>query len=64
MHEDKDQDQCPKCGSELTESTGNMLEYPDHWEKVTCLKCDWLVGLIDNSPYVSCYEFEDFVIEI
>ncbi len=64
MHEGRNKDKCPKCGCKEIERTGNMVSYPDHYEDFNCANCGWLVGCIDNSPYVSCYEFEDFVIEI
>jgi len=58
-------DFCPKCGC-LADAvcTGNMSEYPEHYEKFTCLRCDFLLGLIDNSPYYSAFEFPEDNYEI
>ena len=64
MHEGRNKEKCPKCKCKDVETTGNLETYPDHYESFNCVNCGWLVGLVDNSPYVSCYEFEDFVIEI
>ena len=64
MHDGRNKDKCPKCRCKETETTGNMAAHPDHWEKWQCKNCGWLVATVDNSPYISCYEFEDFVIDI
>jgi predicted RNA-binding Zn-ribbon protein involved in translation (DUF1610 family) len=64
MHDNRNKDECPKCGCKKISATGNMEDYPDHYEAFNCKHCGFLVGMIDNSPYVSCYEFEDFAIEI
>ena len=64
MNENRNHDKCPECRCKKQESTGNMVDYPDHWEQFHCVNCGFLVGEIDNSPYIGCYEFEDFVIEI
>ena len=64
MHEGRNKDKCPKCKCKEVEQSGNMVTRPEHYEHFTCKNCGFLVGMIDNSPYVSCYEFEDFIIEI
>lgn len=57
---------CPKCRCGKKETTGNMVSYPDHYQKWFCKHCGWLVGLIDNSFYISCWEFRgnNFEIEV
>jgi len=50
---------CPKCGCKSSERTGNMAEYPQHWEKFLCRRCEFMVAEIDNSPYISCWESPD-----
>jgi len=50
---------CPNCGSYFAESTGNIESYPDHYEKWYCDKCNFLVGMIDNSAFVHASEFEN-----
>lgn len=42
---------CPKCGCIHDYGTGNMADYPEHWEHFKCLRCGYLVGMIDNSPF-------------
>ena len=42
---------CPWCGCEATRSTGNMVEYPELWDRVYCLRCGKLVSEADNSTY-------------
>lgn len=42
---------CPWCGCEATRSTGNMVDYPELWEKIYCLRCGQLVCEADNSTY-------------
>ena len=56
---------CPKCRCGKTETTGNMVEYPDHYQKWWCAHCGWLVGLVDNSHHISCWAFKhnNFVID-
>ena len=63
MNEGRNKEKCPKCKCKKTERSGNMAIHPEHWENFHCSNCGWLVGLIDNSPYISCYDFEDFVID-
>ena len=48
---------CPKCGCTESKGTGNMVEYPDHWEYFYCLRCTFKVGYIDNSPFRHCLEY-------
>ncbi len=56
---------CPKCGCRKITSSGNMAdEYPQHWEKFYCKNCGFLVGLIDNSPFVHCLSCKDDNYEI
>ena len=43
---------CPKCGCNMETGTGNMVEYPEHWENFHCVKCRAFVGSIDNGPFV------------
>jgi hypothetical protein len=50
---------CPKCGCEATRSTGNMAEYPEVWVNEFCLRCGFLVGTADNSPWISCLQFPE-----
>jgi hypothetical protein len=47
---------CPSCGSSGYFGTGNMTQYPEHWEKFHCLRCGTVVGYIDNSPFVHALE--------
>lgn len=54
---------CPKCGYELTRCSGNMAEYPELWERVYCLRCEYLVAEADNSVYYHALEFDDCEIE-
>lgn len=42
---------CPKCGCTETVGTGNMTCYPEYWEYYYCLRCNFKVGTIDNSPF-------------
>jgi len=55
---------CPKCGCEYEYGTGNMAEYPEHWEIFKCLRCKFQTGLIDNSPYYHALEFKEYNYEI
>jgi len=68
MHEGRNRDKCPKCrckGVTVTDlmSAGNGSGM-DAYVHFNCTNCWFLVGLIDNSPYYSCYDFEDFIIHI
>lgn len=47
---------CPKCGCDYSRSTGNMAEYPEEWVRTYCLRCGYLVGEADNSPFVHVLE--------
>ena len=47
---------CPKCGCTMERGTGNMAEYPEHWEDFYCIRCNTLVGSIDNSRYMHVLE--------
>jgi hypothetical protein len=49
---------CPKCGCKEFEGSGNMAEYPEHWEEFNCLRCRYQVAEIDNSPFCHVLEFE------
>lgn len=51
---------CPRCGCELPPRyTGNMVEYPERYEKGFCVKCGFLLIVSDNSPYITCFEFKE-----
>lgn len=63
MNENIARDECPKCRCKEVKKTGNMASYPDHWQNFNCEDCGWLLGTIDNSSYVSCHDFKDFIIE-
>jgi predicted nucleic-acid-binding Zn-ribbon protein len=47
---------CPKCGCDYSKSTGNMAYYPEEWVRTYCLRCGYLVGEADNSPFVHVLE--------
>lgn len=53
---------CPNCGCKETKATGNMTEYPEHWENFYCLRCENLVASIDNSPFIHALECENYEI--
>lgn len=55
---------CPKCGCERERGTGNMVAYPEVWIRDYCLRCGFLVGTADNSPYYHALEFEEQGYEI
>lgn len=63
MHEGRNKDKCPKCRCKKIERFDHYVEYPQQYTSFFCENCGFLVGLVDNSPYVSCYEFEDFIID-
>lgn len=48
---------CHKCGHTGYYGTGNMTEYPEHWEDFNCFRCHAKVAYIDNSPFVHILEF-------
>lgn len=50
---------CPKCGCMKSRGTGNMTSYPEHWEYFYCSRCNFKVGVIDNSPYIHCFDYKD-----
>ncbi len=50
---------CPKCGFTHYRGGGNMTEYPEHWENFYCIKCNNIVGYIDNSPFIHALECKD-----
>ena len=52
-------DFCPKCGCEATRHTDNMAPYPEVWVKETCLRCGFLIGMADNSPWHHALEFPE-----
>ena len=50
---------CPECGCTEYRGTGNMVPYPEHYENFFCLRCNYQVATIDNSPFMHCLEFDD-----
>ena len=50
---------CPKCGCKGMRGTGNMTEYPEHWERFYCIRCCKVVGYIDNSPFIHALECKE-----
>ncbi len=50
---------CPHCGFAGFYGTGNRAEYPEHWEYFRCLKCNEVVGYVDNSPFVHALECKE-----
>ena len=51
---------CPHCAETKTVGTGNMSEYPEHWERFHCLRCRKVVGYIDNSPFIHALECAEY----
>ena len=51
---------CPNCGCTANRGTGNMIEYPEHWEIFYCIRCNEKVGDIDNSRFVHVLEYEEY----
>ena len=51
---------CPHCGCTGMRGTGNRTGYPEHWEYFHCLRCNEVVGYIDNSPFIHALECEDY----
>lgn len=43
---------CPKCGCTGMSGSGNRVDYPEHWEDFYCHRCRYIVGTIDNSPFI------------
>ena len=50
---------CPKCGCREEVSVTHFCEWPEHWEDFLCARCGFQVGVIDNSPYYHCLEFDN-----
>lgn len=50
---------CPHCGCTGYRGTGNLTSYPEHWEYFYCIRCNKLVGYIDNSPFIHALECKD-----
>ncbi|MFA5014309.1 MAG: hypothetical protein WC549_02035 [Actinomycetota bacterium] len=50
---------CPKCGCRSFYGTGNMTEYPEHYEYFYCMRCRNRVAVIDNSPFTHALECSD-----
>lgn len=48
---------CPRCGCETITATENMASYPEVWKNHYCCRCGFLVGVEDNSPYISWKDF-------
>lgn len=51
---------CPNCGSRSAIASGNKVSYPEHWEDFNCIRCGYLVGEIDNSPFIHALQCKDF----
>jgi hypothetical protein len=64
MHEGRNREKCPKCRCKDVEIVHHPeIAYPEEWTETYCKNCGWLLGIVDNSPYISCYDYEDFVID-
>jgi hypothetical protein len=50
---------CPRCGCSWTSSTGNMTQYPEHYEQWFCLRCGFLVAMVDNCPSTHALEWKE-----
>ena len=50
---------CPKCGCKNYVGSGNLTSHPEHWENFRCLRCNNIVGYIDNSPFIHALECAD-----
>jgi len=48
---------CPKCGCTVVIGSGNKALYPEAWYEDTCARCNFLVGVVDNSPYYHVLEY-------
>lgn len=48
---------CPHCGCTGMTGSGNLTTYPEHWENFRCLRCNKIVGYIDNSPFSHALEY-------
>ena len=51
---------CPKCGCVEMKGTGNLSAYPEHWEYFHCLRCNYIVAYIDNSPFIHALEAYEY----
>lgn len=51
---------CPNCGCTGMRGTGNMTSHPEHWENFYCVKCNFLVAVIDNSPFTHALEVKEY----
>ena len=47
---------CPNCGCKASYGSGNKTSYPEHWEYFYCIRCNNVVGYIDNSPFIHALE--------
>lgn len=50
---------CPNCGCTKLRGGGNMSVHPEHWERFYCLRCNAVVGYIDNSPFIHALECKE-----
>jgi len=50
---------CPHCGCDAVRCINHYAEYPEMWIEDRCLRCDAVVGYIDNSPYVHALECKE-----
>ena len=50
---------CPHCGCEAIRFIDHRAEYPEMWTEDRCMRCDAVVGYIDNSPYIHALECKD-----
>jgi hypothetical protein len=50
---------CPNCGCKLMLGRGNLCEYPEHYETFFCVKCSFLVGIIDNNYFEHALQHKD-----
>lgn len=51
-------DFCPMCGSFESQSTGNMAVYPEAYYVTSCASCGFRLGVVDNSPPQSWYNYK------
>lgn len=51
---------CPHCGYTGMRGSGNLTSYPEHWEYFYCIKCNKIVGYIDNSAFIHALECEGY----
>ena len=50
---------CPQCGCTETRDGGNLTAHPEYWSYTYCLRCNKVVGYIDNSPYIHALECKE-----